>query len=514
MRRSIDQLRRDATALKKAWRAADPEALRRVETHRPRPEGADLGHADFLHVIAREAGFASWPHLKASVEVAGMDRAARIERLGIALTKGHDAVTLRLLEEDPDLARGDIGLACRLYLAEEVARILAADPAAATRPAPRHPPLTMMAQSRAIHLFPEREAAMLAIADRLLAGGADVDHGAPVAGGGGHRLSTLFFAIGHANNMALAEWLLDHGANPNDNESLYHATELGHRDGLRLLLAKGADPSGTNALLRAIDFHDVEAVRLLLDAGARPDDFGPAGIDGAAPSTMPALHQAARRHSPPEIVALLLDHGADPARRHLGVSTWSAARVFGNRALAEALAARGATTPLTREEALLARAADGLDSPGDYIDPAKLPPAYGDLIRQLVHLPGTLEHMRRLVALGVEYDRPDPHERITPTQIAGWEGKPDILAWFLSLKPDLAHVNAYGGTLLSTILHGSENNPARTGRDHIGCVRLVLEEGVALPRAVIAGAGDPEIADFLRDWAVLRPGQVVADPPA
>ena len=84
-----------------------------------------------------------------------------------------------------------------------------------------------------------------------------------------------------------------------------------------------------------------------------------------------------------------------------------------------------------------------------------------------------------------------------------------MLAFFLSQKPDLGHVNNYGGTLLSTIIHGSENNPSRKGRDHVDCLRLVLEEGVALPRKAIELAGEPEVAAYLADWAEARPGQVV-----
>jgi hypothetical protein len=78
----------------------------------------------------------------------------------------------------------------------------------------------------------------------------------------------------------------------------------------------------------------------------------------------------------------------------------------------------------------------------------------------------------------VPFDTPDG-EGLTPVQIAGWEGLPDIMAYLLSLKPDLGHINGYGGTLLSTILHGSENNPNRSGRDYVTCLRLALEEGVA-----------------------------------
>jgi hypothetical protein len=83
------------------------------------------------------------------------------------------------------------------------------------------------------------------------------------------------------------------------------------------------------------------------------------------------------------------------------------------------------------------------------------------------------------------------------------------MGWLMSLRPDLSHLNAYGGTLLTTIIHGSENAPPRSDRDHIACLRLALEHGVTLPRKAIEFAGDPAVAEFLADWAAAYPGQVV-----
>ena len=511
MTTSIEQLRRDAKALKKSHDAGDRAAWVRVNNYRPRPEGTALKHADYLHVVAREQGFASWPHLKLAVETVGMDRAAKQQRLGIAVKNGQDWVVRAMLAEDPDLPMGNMGLACGLYLRDEVARLIEADPGAATRKAPLAPPLTILAQSKAIHMFPEREADMLAIADLLLSHGADVNVGVPVYEGNDHLLSTLYFAVGHGDNMPLTLWLLEHGADPDDSESLYHATELGHHEGLRLLLAHGADPKGTNALLRAMDFHDVEAVRLLLAAGAEVDEFNGAHVGGERPWVVPSLHQAARRLAPVEMAEVLLEAGASTTREFEGVTPYSMARVYGNRGLASLLEARGAATPLSREEELLARAADGQDSPGEDIDPAKLPEAYRALIRTLLHLPSDdmIGHLERLVALGVPYDAPDA-EGLTPVQIAGWEGLPEIMAYLLRLGPDLGHVNGYGGTLLSTIMHGSENNPNREGRDYVACLKLALREGVALPRRAIELAGAEDVAECLHDWAEAHPGQVVA----
>lgn len=506
--KSLDQLRRDAKALRKAHEANDPLALQRLAVHPPRADAACLKHADYLHVIALELGFASWPALKEAQELQGLDRAAKLQKLKIALAHGQNARVDRLLADVPDLADGVFGLQVALLNRDNVERMLADDPGRATRVVAHQSPLCFLAFSKRLKAQPDRVGDMLAIAELLLEHGADVNDGRPVSPDNDHRLSVLYGAIGHADNMVLGRWLLDHGADPNDGESLYHATELGHHDGLRMLLEAGADPKGTNALLRAMDFHDHEAVRMLLDHGARADDFDGTQVGGEAPWVVPALHQAARRMCDAEMIDLLLEAGADPGRVFEGCTAYGYARVFGNADLVRAIEAQGNVPELTEEEALLAMAAEGQVPAGVYIDPAKLPEAYRNIIRHILHLPGKLDHVKRLVALGVEYDRPDT-EGLTPVQIAGWEGLPEVMDYLMSLKPDLAHVNGYGGTLLSTILHGADNCPARAERDYVACLRLALEHGVALPRAAIEFANEEEIAGFLSDWAEAHPGAVV-----
>ncbi len=505
---SLEKLRRDAKALKKAYEAGDKVAIARVALHPPRPTGNDLKHADFLHVIAQENSFSSWPMLKEIVAAQGLDRAGKLQRLKIALAHGQNAVVDRLLTDTPDLADGLFALQVALLNRAEVARMLANDGVLATKTAGPRRPMLHLAFSKRIHAVPERAEDMIAIADMLVAHGALVNDTCAIAPGNDHPLSALYGAIGHANNMVLGQWLLDHGADPNDGESLYHATELGHHDGLRMLLKAAANPKGTNALLRAMDFHDHAAVQLLLDHGAQADDVAGTAVGREEPWTVPALHQAARRMSDARMIEMLLDAGANPARGYQGATAYGYARVFGNTDLARAIEGRGVVPALTDPEQLLAMAADGTAPPGTYIDPAKLPEAYRNIIRLIQHLPGKLPHVKRLVAMGAEYDRPDG-EGLTPVQLAGWEGLPEMLTYFLSLKPDLSHVNNYGGTLLSTIIHGSENCPERASRDYIGCLHLVMREGVALPKRAIDMAGEDEVAVFLADWAKAHPGQVV-----
>ncbi|MXQ08455.1 hypothetical protein GQ651_11415 [Alphaproteobacteria bacterium GH1-50] len=507
--KSLDQLRRDAKALRRAYEAGDRYARARIEAHPPRDRRAVLKHADFLHVIAVENSFGSWPQLVWASETVGLDRAARQQRLKVAIAHGQNWVTERLLAETPDLADDLFGLQCALYDRASVEAALDENPSLATREFGPRRPIVHLAFSKYIHARPDLKADMLAIAEMLLANGADVNDGYAAETGSDHKFSALYGAIGHANNMELGRWLLENGADPNDGESLYHATELGHHDGLRMLLDAGADPNGTNALLRAMDFGDVEAVRMLLDAGALVDDTS----GGKLPSVIPALHQAARRMCGREMIELLLDAGADPVRRFEGMTPYAYARVFGNGDLAEALEHRGHATSLSPVEERLARVADGAVLTGDWIDPETLPDACRNMIRMILHLPGKLPHVRRLVDSGMEFDRPDA-DGLTPVQVAGWEGLPDVLAYFLSLSPDMSHVNGFGGTLLTTIIHGSENAPDRKERDHLTCVEMVLREGVALPRRAPDLAGDKVIAAFLADWAEAHPGQVVDGGPA
>lgn len=508
MTKSLEQLRRDAKALRKAHEGGEIRARQRIANYPPRPDGTVLKYADYLHVIARENSFPSWPVLKLAADMVGMGTATKRQRLKLALYHGQFGVADQLLTDAPDLAEGDFGLCLSLYRRSNVDEILAEAPERATRTiGVQAPPLTVLARSKWIHHRPDLTEDMLGIAEALRAHGADLDLGAPIYDGDDHRLSPLYFAIGHANNMPLGRWLLDHGANPDDGESLYHATELGHHEGLKMLLEHGANPKGTNALLRAMDFHDRAAVQMLIDHGAQVDDFDATEVGGEAPWVVPALHQAARRMADADMIELLLDNGADPGRRYEGTTPYAYARVFGHGLLAERLKVRGADTSLSDVETRLAGAAEGLPATG-FLDPAKIPGAYRNIIRMILHIPGKLDHVRNLVALGVEYDRPDS-EGLTPVQVAGWEGLPEVLAYMLSLKPDLTHVNGYGGTLLSTILHGSENCPQRDERDYIGCLRLALQEGVALPRRAIELAGADGIAEFLTDWAEQSPGQVV-----
>ena len=479
---SLDRLRRDAKALHRAHAAGMSDARDRLRAHPPRPEGTGLRHADYLHVIAQEQGFESWPRLVFAAETIGLDRAGRQQALKRALFHGRNWQVDRLLAETPDLAAGLFGLEVALLDRAAVERRLAQDPAAATREAGPRRPILHLAFSRRIQAAPERRADMLAIAGLLLRHGADVNDAMPAAPGSTGRLSALYGALGHAGNLPLAEWLLAQGADPNDGESLYHATELGHHDGLKLLMRHGVRVAGTNALARMLDFDDLEGARLLLDYGADPGEG------------LPALHHAARRMRDGRFARLLIAHGADPARRWQGHSAYGLARIFGNAAFSEALAAAGHATPLDASETALAACAGG--APGASLASLPLGPEDRLLIARLIQFPGRLAHAKALAAAGLDPNAAD-ETGLTPLQLAGWSGLPAAVDWLLACGPDLLHRNAYGGGIVETILHGAENAPRPEGADHAACLRAVLAAGAPVAPGLAQAATDPELADLL-----------------
>lgn len=503
MTESLNHYRRQAKILKKAAAAGEGEALARVEA--VLGAGAPPNHSGALHVIACEAGYASWPKLKFALEAAEADEAALAEALKQALFNGVQWRVEQILDLAPDLPDRHFGLLCALYRADGVRRWLARDPEIVHRKqmGPRVP-ILHLAFSRHLQAHPDKEDAMLAVAEALLAAGADVNAGFPAEPGIPHLLPALYGAVGHAGNLTLGSLLLARGADPNDGESLYHATELGDLRGLRMLLEAGADPKGTNALLRALDCDDAEAVALLLAYGADADEYNADPIGGEEPWVMPALHQAARRQCSLRTVKLLLDHGAEMGRLHGGTTPYAFARVHGHRELAQAISARGGPAELSAAEALLAAAAGGTLPPGARLSGANVPPPYRCLIRDLLRPGCNPDHLENLVALGLDPDAQD-REGMTALHTAGWEGLPQVMEYLMTLAPGLGHINGYGGDLLSTILHGAQNSSGGAGRDHAACLALALEVGLVPDRNQFEAAASPAILQVLEDWAAARP---------
>jgi ankyrin repeat protein len=117
-------------------------------------------------------------------------------------------------------------------------------------------------------------------------------------------MPALYGAAGVIHNRELTRVLLEAGANADDGESPYHATEARDPEILRLILQHGGKPEPI-VLAHALDDERLEHVKLLLEAGASPREL---------------LPHAVRRGRGPEYLRLLVAHGAD--LEHRGGETW------------------------------------------------------------------------------------------------------------------------------------------------------------------------------------------------
>ena len=302
------------------------------------------------------------------------------------------------------------------------------------------------------------------------------------------RMSALYGAAGRVHDAELTRLLLERGADPDDGESLYHATEAPSPDCVRVLLEHGAQVEGTNALAHALDEDRLEHVRLLLDAGARADQ-------GAY------VAHAVRRGRGPEMLRLLVEHGADVDRP--GGETWRGdvrlrtpyqhAVLRGRADVAEALAELGAATDVDPADLAVGAVARGER-------PATPLPANPDVdVQEVLILTALFEHPDLVVDLvgpdfrGVVGGSPEG----TLLHHAAWRGNAGLVGWLLERGAD-SSVDCGSGTPLAWAAHGSQH--CRTaGRDHVGVAERLAAADNRIDAGLLRDADGP-----LYDWLTER----------
>ena len=164
----------------------------------------------------------------------------------------------------------------------------------------------------------------------------------------GFNQQTALHIAATTNNVELARMLLDHGINVNTmsqsgRSPLNVAMIRGHMEVARLLIDHGADIHesfrGWTTLNDCAWRGQVEAVKLLLELGADTE------IPGGGNQT-PLIIAARKNH--PEVVALLLDHQANPwAETFCGLTAWHVAYQIGHTNVTRILESRVADMPPT-----------------------------------------------------------------------------------------------------------------------------------------------------------------------
>ena len=186
---------------------------------------------------------------------------ALVEAACVPLDGAHVSGTLEradaLLASHPALAGSSIHAAAILGDADAVRRHLAQDPgqAAAKGGSRLWDALTHLCFSRYLRLDPSRSAGFVEAATALLDAGASASTGFTHDG---EWESALYGAAGVARHADLTKLLLDRGADPNDDEVVYHAPEGYDNAVVKRLVETGqltAD-SLVTMLVRKHDWHD------------------------------------------------------------------------------------------------------------------------------------------------------------------------------------------------------------------------------------------------------------------
>ena len=446
---NLEQLRKQAKELVRAARSGDADALARLDGREPILARAQL-------VVAREHGYASWPSLVVAVE-------ASAETFVLAATNGQRT-------------RAEALLAARAEIADDPwARLVLGrgwdgDPVAPGGPRGWAPLLYVCHTC-----WPSAS-----LAGELLARGADPNAGFENAYG---RMSALYGAAGVAHDPELTRVLLEAGADPDDGESVYHATEAGSTECLRLLLEHGATVQGTNALAHALDHDALDHVRLLLEAGARTDDAA-------------YLVHAVRRGRGVEFLTLLVEHGADLDRP--GGETWRGdvplrtayqhAVLRGRDDVAEYLAGLGASTEVADGDRAIGEVARG-PRPAARL-PAQLDPDAQEVL-VLTALWRDLELVLDLVGpdfVGVVGGSPPG----ALAHMAAYVGQAATVRTLLERGAD-ANVVLGFGTPLASAVEGSRYH-ALPGRDYVAVAELLVAAGNPVEARCLDTADGPLVA--------------------
>ena len=309
---NLEHQRKRAKQLRRGHGEGNAAAAQRIARHLPRLAGAPADRvlasrftlSEAQLVVAREAGFASWPALRRALDAAPDLGDAILD----AALAGDDRAADALLARAPALPRGSLAVAAALADPAALALLDEAPGLADHRAAARGwTPLLYLCCSRYRRTDPAAAAARLAIARRLIACGADVNAvgvepgftSAHVTMFDDHRWRPIEGAAGRVASAALVGALLDAGADLAPTSAVLAQAVIGGDVAVLARLLAAAPPWWQVIwALKACAVYDRVAHARLLD----PHVHLPA-------SREPGLREAIRRGHGRELLEVLLGPG-------------------------------------------------------------------------------------------------------------------------------------------------------------------------------------------------------------
>ncbi len=391
-----------------------------------------------------------------------------------------------ILAAHPELAGSDIHTAAVLGDEATVRRFLAQDPQSATAKSAPYggDALNYLCLSKYLRLDSARADGFLGAATALLDAGADPNTGFWTTGQFPERETALYGAAGVAHHPGLTRLLLERGADPNDEEAVYHSPEDYDTAAMQLLVETGRLTAENLSLMliRKHDWHDYEGAKWLLEHGADPNHQRQRG--------WLAIHHAIARDNDLKMIELLLDHGADPMLQKDGATAVERAARRGRGDLLALFERRGIPIDLHGVDRLIAACARN-----DAAVLRAIADREPDLVRAIVARGGQLlaefagtwntDGVRNLLDLGVSaaalYEGDgyfDLAKDSTALHVAAWKGLPQTVHLLIARGAPVDAKDGKGRTALTLAVKACVDS-YWTERRTPESVRALLEAGAS-----------------------------------
>jgi len=342
----------------------------------------------------------------------------------------------QLLASHPEITTMDIHTAAVTGQVDLVREFLAEDAANATAVSKPYGgnALVYLCLSKYLRLHKNRNGDFIQAATALLEAGADPNSGFMMPGEFPEFETALYGAAGVAHDATLTSLLLQYGAEPNDEEAVYHSPETYENEAMQALVQTGklTKENLSMMLIRKLDWHDYNGLQYLLSHGA--------DANGERKRGWHALHHSLKRANGLEFIALLLDRGADPLLSSNGITPVTMAACEGRGDVLTLFAQKGIPVEQHGVYELIAACAMGNEVTVRTI--VERSPA---LVTQLLAMGGELlarfcvcgneQGVQQLLNLGVPAQEPyrngDGYYGIPtgslPIHIAAWRGYPAVV---------------------------------------------------------------------------------------
>ena len=362
-------------------------------------------------------------------------------------------------------------------------------------------PLTCLCFSRYLRIDRSRADAFVRTAKALLDAGADPNTGflsseepRPV------WESAIYGAAGVAHCAPLTRLLLARGANPNDEETAYHAAEWFDMACVQALVESGAlEAEGVTTLLhRKLDWTHFEGAEWLLQHGADPNALSLWGRR--------ALHHSIQRDNLLPFIELLLQHGADPAlddANGRSAVLWAAG--MGRADVLSLFAQRGFDVELQGAAGLLAACARG-DAAAVRVlvadNPGLVPEIQAAYPAVLAHFAGAgnTDGVALMLDLGFSMtaatDLPQSPGAF-PLHLAIWRARADTVRLLIERGTPLELRDRAGRTPLALAAQAQVEHSEWTPHESTELLEILLEAG-ADPAAVSLPTGAERVDALLR----------------